>query len=79
MAQLAFVFFLQLVAGLVGWWLQSWPGVVVGVAVAGLATAAQARGVQRIFLQVEEGNTGARSLYRRAGFTQAWRYFYWSR
>ena len=35
MAQLAFVFFLQLVAGLVGWWLQSWPGVVVGVAVAG--------------------------------------------
>lgn len=40
MAQLAFVFFLQLVAGLVGWWLQSWPGVVVGVAVAGLATAA---------------------------------------
>lgn len=45
----------------------------------GLATAAQARGVQRIFLQVEEGNTGARSLYRRAGFTQAWRYFYWSR
>ena len=52
---------------------------LAGRVLAGLATAAQARGVQRIFLQVEEGNTGARSLYRRAGFTQAWRYFYWSR
>ena len=52
---------------------------LAGRVLAGLATAAQARGVERIFLQVEEGNTGARSLYRRAGFTQAWRYFYWSR
>jgi ribosomal protein S18 acetylase RimI-like enzyme len=32
-----------------------------------------------MFLQVEEENAGARSLYRRAGFTKAWRYFYWSR
>ncbi len=52
---------------------------LAGRVLAGLATAAQARGVERIFLQVEEGNAGARSLYRRAGFTQAWRYFYWSR
>ena len=44
-----------------------------------LERAVQARGVERVFLQVEEGNLGARSLYRRAGFTQAWRYFYWSR
>ena len=52
---------------------------LAGRVLAGLATAAQARGVERVFLQVEEGNAGARSLYRRAGFTQAWRYFYWSR
>ncbi|WP_312166253.1 GNAT family N-acetyltransferase [Phenylobacterium sp.] len=52
---------------------------LAGRVLAGLAGAAQARGVERVFLQVEEGNAGARSLYRRAGFTQAWRYFYWSR
>ncbi len=52
---------------------------LAGRVLAGLAAAAQARGVERVFLQVEEGNTGARSLYRRAGFKQAWRYFYWSR
>lgn len=51
---------------------------LAGRVLAGLAGAAQARGVERVFLQVEEGNLGARSLYRRAGFTQAWRYFYWS-
>lgn len=52
---------------------------LAGRVLAGLAGAAQTRGVERVFLQVEEGNTGARSLYRRAGFTKAWRYFYWSR
>lgn len=52
---------------------------LAGRVLAGLAGAAQARGVDQVFLQVEEGNAGARSLYRRAGFTQAWRYFYWSR
>ena len=51
---------------------------LAGRVLAGLAGAAQARGVERVFLQVEEGNLGARSLYRRAGFTQAWRYFYLS-
>jgi ribosomal protein S18 acetylase RimI-like enzyme len=52
---------------------------LAGRVLAGLAGAAQARDVERVFLQVEEGNTGARSLYRRAGFAKAWRYFYWSR
>ena len=50
-----------------------------GRVLAGLAATATERGVDRAFLQVEEKNTGARSLYRRAGFTPAWRYFYWSR
>ncbi|WP_334161254.1 GNAT family N-acetyltransferase [Phenylobacterium sp.] len=36
----------------------------------------QARGLGRVFLQVEEGNP-ARSLYRKAGFRTAWRYSYW--
>lgn len=52
---------------------------LAGRVLAGLALAAQARGIDRVFLQVEEGNEGARSLYRRAGFARAWRYFYWSR
>jgi ribosomal protein S18 acetylase RimI-like enzyme len=43
---------------------------------AALGREAQARGVGRVFLQVEEANP-ARILYRRAGFTQAWRYHYW--
>ena len=46
---------------------------------AGLALEAQERGIARAFLQVEEKNTGAQSLYRRAGFETAWRYLYWSR
>ncbi|HEX5377483.1 MAG TPA: GNAT family N-acetyltransferase [Phenylobacterium sp.] len=46
---------------------------------AGLADEAERRGVARAFLQVEEKNAPARALYRRAGFQQAWRYFYWSR
>ena len=36
------------------------------------------RGVDQVFLQVEEGNE-ARSLYRKAGFVEAWRYRYWTR
>ena len=35
-----------------------------------------ARGVERVFLQVEEPNP-ARSLYRKAGFVRAWAYHYW--
>jgi len=41
-----------------------------------LGRAAQARGVERVFLQVEEANP-ARAIYRRAGFSPAWRYHYW--
>jgi len=41
-----------------------------------LGAAAQARGVERVFLQVEEGNP-ARRIYRAAGFTSVWRYRYW--
>lgn len=36
----------------------------------------QVRGLGRVFLQVEEANP-ARSLYRKAGFQPAWRYWYW--
>jgi GNAT superfamily N-acetyltransferase len=43
---------------------------------AALGRAAQARGVARVFLQVEEANP-ARRIYRRAGFSAIWRYRYW--
>jgi ribosomal protein S18 acetylase RimI-like enzyme len=52
---------------------------LAGRVLAGLAGAAQSRGIDQMFLQVEEENAGARSLYRRAGFAKVWRYFYWSR
>jgi GNAT superfamily N-acetyltransferase len=43
---------------------------------AALGRVAQTRGIDRVFLQVEEANP-ARSIYRRAGFTSVWRYHYW--
>ncbi|HEX2560470.1 GNAT family N-acetyltransferase [Phenylobacterium sp.] len=46
---------------------------------AGLAATAEARGLTRVFLQVEEPNAPARALYRRAEFRPAWRYFYWAK
>ena len=46
---------------------------------AALGRATQARGISRVFLQVEEGNKDARSLYRKAGFQPAWPYRYWAR
>jgi GNAT superfamily N-acetyltransferase len=52
---------------------------LAGQILAGLAEAALARGLDRVFLQVEEGNEGALALYRRAGFGTAWRYHYWRR
>jgi GNAT superfamily N-acetyltransferase len=52
---------------------------LAGRVLSGLAGEARARGIERAFLQVEEKNAPARALYRRAGFEQAWGYFYWSR
>lgn len=46
---------------------------------AALGRATQARGITRVFLQVEENNKDARSLYRKAGFQPVWPYRYWSR
>lgn len=52
---------------------------LAGRIMAALAQQAIDRGYDRIFLQVEENNPGARSLYARGGFTTAWRYTYWRR
>jgi GNAT superfamily N-acetyltransferase len=41
-----------------------------------LGRVAQARGLDRVSLQVEEANP-ARRIYRRAGLTPVWRYHYW--
>lgn len=50
---------------------------LAGRVLAGLADAALARGLDRVFLQVEAENAAALALYRRAGFVTAWRYHYW--
>lgn len=42
-----------------------------------LGREALARRLPRVFLQVEEGNAGARSLYGQRGFAEAWTYRYW--
>jgi GNAT superfamily N-acetyltransferase len=52
---------------------------LAGRVLAGLAEAALARGIDRVFLQVEEPNASARALYDRAGLQIAWRYRYWRR
>ncbi len=44
---------------------------------AGLAESASQHPLERVFLQVEEGNSAALALYGRAGFESAWRYHYW--
>ncbi len=49
-----------------------------GAILAALGRAAQARGYEHVFLQVEEPNP-ARRIYRAAGFTPIWRYRYWRR
>lgn len=43
----------------------------------GLAAIAAQRGLERVFLQVEEDNTAALALYARTSFKTAWRYHYW--
>ncbi|HVI30819.1 GNAT family N-acetyltransferase [Phenylobacterium sp.] len=47
-----------------------------GRILAAFGRLAAARGITRVFLQVEEPNP-ARSLYRKAGFQPVWRYGYW--
>ncbi|RAK69128.1 GNAT family N-acetyltransferase [Phenylobacterium kunshanense] len=47
-----------------------------GAILAALGRAMRARGIGRVFLQVEEGNP-ARRIYRRAGFAPVWTYRYW--
>lgn len=42
-----------------------------------LGKFARLQGLDKCFLQVEETNTPAISLYRRFGFETAWRYRYW--
>ena len=51
---------------------------LAGRVLAALADEAARRGLDRTFLQVETGNEAAQALYRRAGFTTAWAYEYWS-
>jgi ribosomal protein S18 acetylase RimI-like enzyme len=41
-----------------------------------LARAAAERGVDRVFLQVEDGNSAARALYARCGFADVHAYHY---
>lgn len=43
----------------------------------GLAEVAAQRGLERVFLQVEEDNKAALALYTRARFQTVWRYHYW--
>jgi ribosomal protein S18 acetylase RimI-like enzyme len=58
---------------------RSWRGKgLAGRVLAGLAVAAEARGLQKIYLVVEEPNHSARGLYERAGFETAWRYNYFT-
>jgi GNAT superfamily N-acetyltransferase len=52
---------------------------LAGAVLSALAGSARERGVQRCFLQVEEGNARARSLYAGRGFATAWGYAYWKK
>jgi ribosomal protein S18 acetylase RimI-like enzyme len=45
--------------------------------IAALGQEARTRHFDQCFLQVEEGNLPALSLYRGLGFQTAWRYHYW--
>ncbi|HET8747780.1 MAG TPA: GNAT family N-acetyltransferase [Ramlibacter sp.] len=50
-----------------------------GAVLSALARRAREQGIERCFLQVEEGNVPARSLYARRGFAPAWGYAYWKK
>jgi ribosomal protein S18 acetylase RimI-like enzyme len=50
---------------------------LAGAVMRAMALEAQRRGIGRVFLQVDAGNTPALSLYRRLGFETAWGYAYW--
>jgi ribosomal protein S18 acetylase RimI-like enzyme len=50
-----------------------------GAILAAFGRQAQARGVERAFLQVEQANDAAQALYRRAGLGDAFVYDYWKR
>ena len=52
---------------------------LAGRVLATIAHAAQQRGIERVYLQVEAGNAAALALYRRAGFETAWTYSYWKK
>lgn len=51
---------------------------LAGCILSTVAAAAVDRGLERCFLQVEEDNLSAQSLYRRTGFETVWRYAYWT-
>lgn len=48
-----------------------------GAILAALGREARTRGVERVFLDVEEGNHPARRIYAAAGFAAIWGYQYW--
>lgn len=50
---------------------------LAGAVLSALAQEASARGIGRCFLQVQEDNEPARSLYAARGFGTAWTYAYW--
>lgn len=52
---------------------------LAGRVLVALASESLRRGLDRLFLQVEQGNAPALALYRRAGFRTAWTYRYWQR
>jgi len=49
-----------------------------GRVLAALGAEAARRGLDKVFLQVEEDNVAARALYGRKRFEAAWRYHYWT-
>jgi N-acetylglutamate synthase len=60
--------------------LPAWRGQGLATSIVGaLLAAARERGVARTFLQVEQANAAALSLYARLGYVTAWGCAYWQR